>query len=216
LGWILKPIKMNQRVTQENYHDYVIKDGFFIGDFQNMYRNCEDPWMQSKQPNKYARFAGIQHIKNYHIKSVLECGCGLGYYADWIFRDTGIVPKGIDISEEAIAKATQLFPHLDFSVANVTADLKMHTDLDCILLSEIIWYILPDLDTLFSIMQSEFKGKYLLINQVFYKGTQRYGVEYFTSLSELISYVPFELLGRCEATLAQDSTIETSTIFKIS
>lgn len=207
---------MNKITAQKSYHDYVIKDGRFIGDFQNMYRNCADPWMQSKQPNKYARYAGTQHIKNYNIKSVLECGCGLGYYSDWIFKETGIVPKGIDICEEAIAKAKQLFPHLDFSVSDVTKDLKMYNELECILLSEIIWYILPDLKPLFDIMKSSFKGKYLVVNQVFYKGTQRYGTEYFTSLSDFISYVPFKLLGSCEATLADDTTIESSTIFEIS
>ena len=64
-------------------------------------------------------------------------------------------------------------------------------------------------------MKEHFKGKYLIVNQVFYKGSQKYGTEYFTSLQEFIEYVPFELLGQCEATLQTDSTIETSTIFKI-
>ena len=68
---------------------------------------------------------------------------------------------------------------------------------------------------LFEDLKKHFAGKYLLVNQVFYKGTQQYGTEYFTSLSEFIDYVPFKLVGRCEATLDSDSTIETATIFKI-
>lgn len=80
---ILNQKRMIKKTTQKSYHDYVIKDGEFIGDFENMYRNCEDPWMQSKQPNKYSRLAGIEHLKSFEIKSVLECGSGLGYYADW-------------------------------------------------------------------------------------------------------------------------------------
>lgn len=206
---------MKEEPTEKSYHDYVIKDGEFIGDFQNMYRDCSDPWMQSTQPNKYSRTAGILHLKNFDIKSVLECGCGLGYYADWIHKETGIVPKSVDISSEAIAKAKELFPNLDFSVADITRDLVDYKDLDCVMFSEIIWYILPDLDKMLKVLKENFKGKYFLVNQVFYKGSQRYGREYFTSVDEFINYIPFKLKGRCEATLVTDSTIETSTIFEI-
>lgn len=37
----------------KTYHDYVIKDGQFIGEFNEMYRAFDDPWMQKNQPNKY-------------------------------------------------------------------------------------------------------------------------------------------------------------------
>ena len=206
---------MQENSEKKSYHDYVIKDGKFIGDFDNMYRDCEDPWTQSTQPNKYSRMAGIIHLQNFKINSVLECGCGLGYYADWIRKETGIIPKSVDISSEAIDKAKELFPDLDFSIADITKELDSFKELDCVMLSEIIWYILPDLRKLFDDLKEHFKGKYLLVNQVFYKGTQRYGTEYFTSLDEFIAYVPFKLVGRCEATLESDSTIETSTIFQI-
>lgn len=200
---------------EKTYHDYVIKDGNFIGKFDEMYSKFNDPWTQSSQPNKYSRIAGIFHMMKFNIKSVLECGCGLGYYADWIHKETQIIPKSVDISSVAIQKAKILFPHLDFEVANIANDLSKYKDYDCILLSEIIWYVLPDLEKIFSILNSEFKGKYLVVNQVFYKGTQKYGNEYFTNLKEFIDYVPFTLVGQCEATTTEDSTIETSTIFKI-
>jgi len=203
-------------MEKNSYHDYVIKNGNFIGDFQNMYKDCDDPWMQSSQPNKYSRSSGVLHLQNFDIKSVLECGCGLGYYAEWIYKETGIVPKSVDISPEAILKAKKLFPHLDFSVSDVTKDLAKYSELDCILLSEIIWYILPDLQAMFTSLSTNFKGKYLIVNQVFYKGTQKYGNDYFSSLSEFIDFVPFKLVGNSQATLENDSTIETSTIFLIS
>jgi cyclopropane fatty-acyl-phospholipid synthase-like methyltransferase len=180
-----------------------------------MYKHCEDPWMQSKQPNKYSRMAGILHIKNFGIKSVLECGCGLGYYADWIFKETGIIPKSVDISDTAVKNARKLFPYLDFTKSDITKDLIKYREIDSILFAEILWYILPDIDALIEIMEKEFKDKYLIILQVFYKGSQKYGNEYFTSLNELTEYIPFKLLGSCEATLASDSTIETCTIYEI-
>jgi SAM-dependent methyltransferase len=198
-----------------SYHDYVIKDGKFIGKFDEMYSEFTDPWTQSTQPNKYSRMAGIIHIKNFEIKSILECGCGLGYYAEWIRKETKIIPKSIDLSPVAIEKAKKLFPDLDFEVADISSDLSKYKEYDTVMLSEIIWYILPDLKNIFEVLEKDFKGKYLIVNQVFYKGTQKYGTEYFTNLSEFIKYVPFSLVGECQATTIKDSTIETSTIFKI-
>ena len=198
-----------------NYHDYVIKDGEFVGEFEKMYQNIDDPWMQSVQPNRYFRNAGIIHIKNFDIKSILEVGCGLGYYVNRIYKETSIVPKSIDLSETAISRAKELFPHLDFELADVTKDIDSYKNLDAILLSEVIWYILPDLKALFKNLNASFKGKYLIVNQVFYKGSQKYGTEYFTDLKGFIDFVPFELLAYSESSATEDSTIETSTIFKI-
>ncbi len=181
-----------------------------------MYTEINDPWTQSNQPNKYSRMAGIIHIKNFNIKSILECGCGLGYYDDWIQREIRITPKSIDISSVAIEKARKLFPNLDFETVDISNELSRFNNYDCVLFSEIIWYILPNFRDIFNILEKDFKGKYLLVNQVFYKGTQKYGNEYFTNLEEFINYVPFTLLGQCEAITSNDSTIETSTIVKCS
>ena len=200
---------------KKTYHDYVIKDGQFIGKFDEMYSEFNDPWTQSLQPNKYSRMAGIIHIENFGIQSLLECGCGLGYYADWIKRETKITLKSVDISAVAIEKAKSLFPDLDFEIADISTDLHKYREYDAVMLSEIIWYILPDLKKIFEILKNDFAGKYLIVNQVFYKGTQKYGTEYFTNLTEFIEYVPFSLVGQCEATTINDTTIETSTIFKI-
>ncbi|HEY6162339.1 MAG TPA: hypothetical protein VI112_13995 [Bacteroidia bacterium] len=119
----------------KDYHDYVIRDGKYIGKFEEMYKTFDDPWMQSQQPNKYSRSAGIHHLKNHYITSVLECGCGLGYYAEWIYRETGIIPKSIDISPSAIEKAKKIFPHLDFELADVTKELSRFRDKECIFLT---------------------------------------------------------------------------------
>jgi len=199
----------------ENYHDYVIKDGKFIGKFEEMYADCKDPWTQSQQPNKYARSAGIIHLQNYKIRTLLECGGGLGYYAQWIYEATGIIPKSVDISKNAIEKAQKLFPHLDFEVADISKDLPKYQEVDCVMFAEIMWYILPDLQNILKVLRESFSNKYLIINQVFYKGSQKYGNEYFTNLQELIEYIPFPLIAKLEGTAVSDATIETSSIFQI-
>lgn len=193
----------------------MIKDGQFIGAFEEMYKACEDPWVQSQQPNRYSRMAAILHIKQFGIKSILECGSGLGYYADWLHRETGIVPKSIDISETAVKKAIELFPDLDFEQADISKDLDKYTEHDCVLFSEIIWYILPDLKHILEELTIRFPGKYLLVNQVFYKGTRKYGVDFFTNREEFQNFIGFPVLAHCEATRAEDSTIETSVLFQI-
>ena len=36
-------------MSSNDYHKYVIKDGKFIGDFETMHQNCEDPWFQDSK-----------------------------------------------------------------------------------------------------------------------------------------------------------------------
>ncbi len=202
-------------MDKKQYHDYVIKDGEFIGEFEAMYRDCRDPWMQSKQPNRDARAAGINFLQKQNCKSILEAGCGLGYYAEWINKETGIVPISVDLSPTAIKKAQSLFPNLNFKVADISSELEKYKAVDCVLLSEIMWYILDDLDQILSDLNKHFKGKYLVINQVFYKGTQKYGTDYFTNLDELIAYIPFKLIEKMATTKEAETTIETSSLYLI-
>jgi ubiquinone/menaquinone biosynthesis C-methylase UbiE len=202
---------------KRTYHDYVIKDGKFIGKFEEMYKEYDDPWMQSQQPNRYSRKMAIMNIKRYGIKSIVEYGCGLGYYADWIFKETGIVCKSIDISETAIKRAKQKFPLLDFEVGDIKQlnQLGNKQNIDCILLADITWMILQDLDHINKELLEHFRGKYLINNFVTYKGTQKYGREFFTTTKEYIDYMPFKLIGYGEATTVDDHNIDSHTIFKI-
>lgn len=34
-------------MAEKGYQDYVIKGGKFVGDFEGMYKDCENPWLQS-------------------------------------------------------------------------------------------------------------------------------------------------------------------------
>jgi SAM-dependent methyltransferase len=202
---------------KRTYHDYVIRGGKFIGKFEEMYNACDDPWMQSRQPNRYSRQMDIMNIKRYGIRSIVEYGCGLGYYADWIYRETGIVYKSIDISPTAIKKARQKFPLLDFEVGNVKdlGWLGNKENVDCILFADITWMILHDLDHVNKELLKHFRGKYFINNFVTYKGTQKYGLDFFTTTQEYINYMPFKLAGWGEATTIVDHNIDSTTIFKI-
>ncbi len=203
--------------NKRSYHDYVIKDGKFIGKFEEMYKAHDDPWMQSQQPNRYSRQMAIMNIKRYGIKSIVEYGCGLGYYANWIYKETGIVCKSIDISETAVRRAQRKFPLLDFNVGDIKdlGRLGNKQNIDCILLADITWMILQDLDHINEQLLEYFRGKYLINNFVTYKGTQKYGLDFFTTTKEYIDYMPFKLIGYGEATTIDDHNIDSTTIFKI-
>jgi hypothetical protein len=99
-------------------------------------------------------------------------------------------------------------------VGNVR-DIAKYQGYDAILFAEIMWYILDDLDLVLEEMLKHFRGKYLINNLVFYKGTQQYGTEFFTNLKEFIDYIPFRLIAYSEASRGQDTTIETHTVFQI-
>jgi SAM-dependent methyltransferase len=206
-------VRMNEEPA--SYHDLVIKDGRFIGRFEEMYQRFDDPWHQSEQPNRTGRWVAIHHLMLFWFRSVVEYGCGLGHYSDWIHRETGIVPDGVDISSTAVQKARDRFPHLSFRVGNVLEDLERPIAAEAILFAEIGWYILDDFQRILELLQEHHAGKYFLNNLVFYKGSQRYGTEWFTDLEGYIAKVPFELLGHAQATTALDSTIDTTTIFRI-
>jgi trans-aconitate methyltransferase len=199
----------------ETYHDYVIKNGQFIGQFEEMYRRFDDPWHQSKQPNPYSRMAAALHLRRFGVQTVLECGCGMGYYTDFLTREVGVDILGIDTSKTAIEKARKLFPAYRFEVGRVQELDRWGTDFDAVLFAEITWYILPDLRQIVELLRTHFAGKLLVHNLVFYKGTQQYGTEYFTNLRELIAWMPFACIAWCEATTESDSTIETSAVFRI-
>ncbi len=201
----------------ERYQDYVIKDGHFVGKFEEMYQKFTNPWLQTSENNNlnsYSRNAAIINIRKLGIKSIVEFGCGLGYYTNLIHKTTDIKIKGVDVSPTAIIKAKKLWPDLDF-VVDTVKNISNYSDYEAILFAEITWYILDDLDKVFQDILKHFKDKYFFHNLVFYKGKQKYGINFFTNLKEFIDYVPFKLLGYSEATMVDSDNIETSTIFKI-
>ena len=96
------------------YQDYVIKDGKFVGKFEEMYQKFQDPWEQStREKNSYEKLIGLEIIKNNNFTNVIELGCGLGHYTNLIKSISNKV-TGIDISETAIEKAKKIIPTVAF------------------------------------------------------------------------------------------------------
>ena len=201
------------------YQDLVIKDGKFVGEFEKMYQEFDDPWNQTKEDyveNSVSRQIVCNYINQYQINSMVEFGCGLGKTTNFISNKTNINVLGVDISETSIIKSKKRYPELKFEVNDIE-NIDEYKDYECYFFSEITWYILEDnkIDKIFEIMKNKLNGKYFIHNLVFYKGQQRYGLDYFSSLDQFIEFCPFKLLGKTISEFEESDTSETSSIFRI-
>lgn len=187
-----------------DYRDYVIKDGKFVGRFEEMYRDCEDPWEQTTDvTNNYSKMATVASVQRFGFKQVLEIGCGLGYFTNFlrnVLPDSHII--GMDISDTAIVRAKESFPDEEFIVGDI-ADPRI-VDIwggcDALLFTEIMWYILNDLDSIIARLKTYFAGGHIMINQTFYpENQQKYGREYFTTPDEMINYFDMPLVEMVNA-----------------
>ncbi len=89
------------------------------------------------------------------------------------------------------------------------------SSIDGILFAEILWYVLDDIDNVLSTIKAKYNG-YLLVNQVFYKGGQKYGREYFTNQDEMIQYFGMKPIVKCRYEVAEnESAYETHTVFRL-
>lgn len=191
-------------MTKERYQDYVIKDGEFIGDFEGMYKNCDDPWLQSEDANVHdSRRAiaknWIKKIAKRNSVRVCEIGCGFGHITADLINE-GINCIGTDISPTAIKKATTLNSECEFVVANFN-DFRFYEEkkINVFLMAEVTWYVLPELSNFIADIKkfrSKLKEPVYLIHllSTYEKGTQKYGSDYFTDLDGILKYFNFNYL----------------------
>jgi SAM-dependent methyltransferase len=182
-----------------NYSNYVIKDGKFVGDFETMYQQCDDPWNQSS--TNYildTRKSIVKHwcqklSTTFNIKNIVELGCGFGDMTNDL-HNLGFNCLGVDISQTAVNKAKVKHSDCVFSVGSVNDfDLIKQFDADVIIMAELTWYILDDLDKFISNIKQYAKDRnrptFLIHLLVTYDdGVQQYGKDKFTNLDEILKY----------------------------
>ena len=181
-----------------DFHDYVIKDGKLVGEFEQMYQDHESPWNQvNEEQYQSDKAVTINKVLNIHATrdkpiNVLELGCGLGYFTD---RIRSSLPKdcnvmGIDVSSTAISTAKRLFPDCKFKTADILDfDVYRKFKPDIILMPQITWYVLEKLKSFLDFLKSEFIDTILIHNLIVYpKGIQKYGKEYFTNIDEILKF----------------------------
>ncbi len=189
------------------YQDLVIKNGKFIGKFEEMYQNFSDPWNLLKI-NKTEINLNYQIIYNYceQVRVIkkkkivtLEIGCGFPQISYQLYLGKFKV-YGTDISETVIKKSKKKYPKLknnlfvsDFLNFSLYEKIKP----DIIILSDITWYILPELKQFIKWFKN-FKPKtYLIHSLAVYggKNKQKYGKKYFYDLDSIKSYFKLNYLS---------------------
>jgi 2-polyprenyl-3-methyl-5-hydroxy-6-metoxy-1,4-benzoquinol methylase len=130
-----------------DYHDYVLKNGKLIGDFEGMYKfSSELPWHQDTTAYWINANILLELISSFQpYESICEIGCGLGYFSDRL-QNKLVNSKitGYDISSTAIIKARERFPKITFEQMDITKESRKQ--FDCVICKEIMWYIFPHLN----------------------------------------------------------------------
>ena len=184
------------------YQDYVIKDGKLVAEFDQMYRDYDDPWEQLAGEtwasdkalglNWLARLAAERGMRR-----VVEIGCGLGAYSARIGA-LGVDVLGTDISETAVrkAKAVVTTPGVRFEAGSIL-DFHIYHDFgpQAFVLADISWYVLKELPAFLSFLHAECQGAYIVHLLTTYPvGEQRYGADVFSTHEEIVGYFGLDVV----------------------
>lgn len=181
---------MNRPKKYQRYQDYVIRDGRLVGEFEEMYRDFDDPWGQSvHEAHALDKIVGMELASKHGHRRALEYGCGLGHYTEQLGCRLGYA-AGIDISGTAIARATERYPEREFFVDDITGRGPLLTVRpDILIFAEITWYVLGKLGEFKKLIAECCPGiGFVHLLTIYPPGTQKYGAEYFRTLDEIRTY----------------------------
>jgi SAM-dependent methyltransferase len=178
--------------AKSNWLEYWVdpKTWQFRGDFEGMYRDFDDPWECQKNVSELRRDMSLMVLfRNRTFGRILDVGCGLGAFTERLRATNGGAGEvlGLDISSTAVEKARSQFPQCRFEALDVTREsLPSGTGpWDLVIVSELIWYVLPQLgDVLGKIRAALAPGGVLFVQQYF-PANQSFGLDYVRSPGEL-------------------------------
>lgn len=172
------------------YQDFVIRDGVYIGQFEEMYQSStEIPWHQDITVDAIFSDITVTILKHYCIESALDVGCGLGYMTDRLRREIPTLNYilGIDISETAISKARKMFTSADFSSEQISDIANRSEKFDVVISKDVLWYVLGQLPQYIKSVSSVSK-KWIYFGQSFPENRPFYGEETFPDANALVRY----------------------------
>ena len=204
-----------------NYQDYVIKDGRLIGEFEKMYKECVDPWDQTSRERYQASKALIINACN-RLKfeneccKTLEIGCGYANLSTKLFN-LGFEVYATDISPTAIEEAKKINGNINLYVSGFS-EYKLYKEIspDIFIMSEISWYILPEISKFIKYIKKYHKGNYLIHSLATYSSDiQQYGKEYFHDMNSILDYFNLDYLEYGEVYDKRESGPRTFFVAKI-
>jgi SAM-dependent methyltransferase len=173
----------------------------FIGDFEGLYKQSEDPWGQGGSREDMAAYyefsrqrlatSVLAHTAGSPFRGV-EVGCGHGYVTEHLRKTVGGDWIGIDISNTAVRKARELHPHCKFYTSDIRGALPFPPSeigaFDVVVLSQTLWYVLDRLDDAVrnAVRMVKLDGLFI-VSQAFLRN-QLYGNEVICGFSGAVRY----------------------------
>lgn len=198
--------------------DWIFDNSEFLGNFEGLYQNELNPWgqLETGPDLESRRMLAVSHCERVRFvgrpTTTIELGCGFGLLTSEL-ANRGFNAHGVDISETAIKRASSCISNATFHNFDVTEFNKIRPlNPDIIVMAEITWYILPELSRLlnnFRDYSRERKDKVYLFHSLttYSPGVQKYGLDYFTNLEEILAFFDFDFIeyGTIVSTKNQNS-----------
>lgn len=176
-------------ISSTDYHDYVIKSGKLIGAFDEMYQHASDPWHQDEADRHWkAEEIALLLLSKHRYSRALDVGCGKGRFTSRIADATGARITGLDVSPTAVEIARARYSEIEFRSGLATPLPFPSEHFDLAVTAELLWYVLPDIQAFFAEVKRVLVpgGHYLIIQQFYQPGEQRFGNEVMETPQDLV------------------------------
>lgn len=166
-------------INSNDYHDFVIKNGRLVGEFEQMYQKSKEiPWHQNEQEDWLDIRITIQLLKEYApFDCICDFGCGLGYFLDILRKNIGRPGSkliGYDISPTSLEKAKKLIPDIEPHELDLMKNNEIRHKEDKICGKRLfairgaLWYVFPDMENVVeNIGNRTAEGDFFLVGQNF-------------------------------------------------
>ncbi len=174
------------------YQDYVIKDGQFVGRFEDMYRDCPDPWHCTEQADSWKNHLLLGAVHSLRgVRDALDVGCGQGALTRRLRESCPLAHwRGCDVSPTALEKAPAGVEYFVHDL--LTGPLPMADgSLDLITMAEVMWYLLPRLEAILADFRRVLRpgGRLLILQYFLTPEEQGYGKEWVSEPSHLLAFL---------------------------
>jgi len=185
-------------MPEGDHNSYIFDGDRMIGKFEEMYAAVDDPWHQETLASS-AEPVALSYIKELpDINDAIDIGCGTGRFTAEVASVTDAKVTGFDISETAIERAQAKYGQSASFVASSVPPLPLSTQsIDLVICSQIFWYVLPELQSVFSEISRVLRpnGSLVVIQQFYQPDQQKFGTEIMTDPDDLKRMMPFQVIS---------------------